>query len=117
MTQNPVMTSSFASKIEKLANFVIFRVISIITLRQMYLEMLSTIYLINVDLGAQRAPPVDALRPPAAQHKQAKPLVYIKSDIPTSNVFRYVDQSGPWVSDSVGHGSRPLDSLTHENMT
>ena len=58
-------------------DFVIFRVISIITVRQTYLEVLSTLYLINVSLGALRTPLVDTKCPPAAQRKQAKRACYI----------------------------------------
>ena len=39
-------------KLKKITNFVIVRVISIITVRLTYLEMLSIIYLINMSLGA-----------------------------------------------------------------
>ena len=49
----------------------IFRVISILTLKQMYLDMLSPLFITNVNPGPQRAPPADTKCPPAAQRKQA----------------------------------------------
>ena len=59
-------------KILKLINLVIFRTISIITVGQTYLEMLSPLYLTNVTPGDRREPLADTNCPPAAQRKQAK---------------------------------------------
>ena len=50
----------------------IFRAISIITVGQTYLEMLTTLYLTNVTPGDRMEPPADTKCPPAAQRKQAK---------------------------------------------
>ena len=65
-----------ASKILKIDKFDDFRVISIITVGQTYLEMLFSLQLINVTLCAQTAPLADTNCPPAAQHKQGKPACY-----------------------------------------
>ena len=59
-------------KIDKLTILVIFRAISIITVRQMYLEMLSPIYSINGD----HRRPKGASGGSAAQRKQAKRTCY-----------------------------------------
>ena len=72
MTHHSVMTSSLRIKKFKLTNLVFFRVISIITVGQTYLEMLSPLYITNVTPGDRREPPADTKCPPAAQRKQAK---------------------------------------------
>ena len=69
ITHHYVMISSLCIKNFKFDYFSIFRVKSIIAVRQAYLMMLST--LISVSLGAQRAPLVDKNYPLAALHKQA----------------------------------------------
>ena len=72
-------------KLLKLTNLVIFRVILIIIVAQMYLEMLSPLLLINATPRARRAPPADTKCPPAASMQST--LVYIHIHTNRTKVF------------------------------
>ena len=73
MTHHSVMTSSLRILNVKLTNLMIFRVILIITVRHIYLKMLSQLYSINVNPDARKPPRADTKHSPAVQRKQAKP--------------------------------------------
>ena len=84
MTHHSVMTSSLRIKISKLTNFVIFRVISILTLRWTYLEMISPLLLTNLTSrqpkGASGGQKVSDSR--AAQTSEARLYtIYIRREI------------------------------------
>ena len=59
-------------KFYKLTNLTFFRVISILTVRQTYLKMLSPLKLMTVIPGDRREPPADTLCPLAAQRKASE---------------------------------------------
>ena len=66
ITHHSVITSSLSIKILKIDKFGdFFRTISIITVKQKYLEMLSPLRLINVNSGASSAPPAETKCAPA----------------------------------------------------
>ena len=70
----------------KLTNLMIFRVISIITVRQTYLKMLFPLLLINVSPDAQRAPLADTKCPPAAKCG----CIYDNSYTTTGNMTKFL---------------------------
>ena len=77
MTHHSVMTSSLHIKKNfKLTNLKTFRVISIIVVRNTYLEMLSLFQLLSVSPGTQRVPPADTKCSSAEQQASKRILIY-----------------------------------------
>ena len=73
MTHNSVLTSFYASKFEKIDKYGEFSCDTDYSNKtDVFRGVLSPIQLINVTPGAQRAPLVDTLCPPAARRKQTK---------------------------------------------
>ena len=80
MTHHSVMTLRI-KKFKMLTNLVIFRAISILTVSQIYLEMLSTLYFINVSLGPRKVSLGATKSLPAVQRKQAKRACIYKNTL------------------------------------